>query len=76
MSRWFCEDPERTEISLEEKQIRDRLIAIMSRYTREMENYGYFGSNPGIPEGEYDEVAEDIMKEFGLNAGTKDTDIR
>lgn len=76
MSRWFCEDPEYTEISLEEKQIRDRLVAILSRYTTEMENYGYFGSNPGIPEDAYEDVADDIMKEFGLHAGTKDTDIR
>lgn len=76
MAKWYCEDPEYTEISLEDKLIRDRLIAIMAKYTQEMENYGYFGSNPGLPEDQYDEVAEEIMKEFGLYAGTKDTNIQ
>lgn len=43
-----------------------RLVQIMRRYTQEMEGYSYYGSNPGIPEDVYDEVAEEILKTFDL----------
>jgi hypothetical protein len=66
MARWYCEDKEYTEISKEEKAIRDRIIAVISRHTREMEGYSYFGSNPGISEDDYEDIAEDIMIEFGI----------
>jgi hypothetical protein len=66
MSRWFSEDAEYTEISKEEKAQRDRIVAIIARYTTEMEGYSYFGSNPGVPEDDYEDIADDIMKEFGI----------
>lgn len=66
MSRWFSEDPEFTQISLEDKIKRDRLIEIISRYTTEMEGYSYFGSNPGIKEDDYEDIADVIMKEFDI----------
>lgn len=44
----------------------NRMMQIMDRFTTEMEGYSYFGSNPGIPEDVYDEVAEEIIKEFGV----------
>ena len=66
MARWFSEDPEFTEISKEEKAVRDRIVAVIASYTRDMENYSYYGSNPGVPEDEYEDIAEDIMKEFGI----------
>jgi hypothetical protein len=43
-----------------------RVIQIMAKYTQEMENYGYYGSNPGIKEDEYDEIAEEIVAAFGI----------
>ena len=63
MARWFSEDPEFSEISPSEKAIRDRIVAVMARYTHEM---SYSGSNPGVAEEDYEDIAEDIMKEFGL----------
>lgn len=66
MARWFSEDPEFSEISPAEKAIRDRIVAVMARHTQEMEGYSYYGSNPGISEDDYEDIAEDIMKEFGL----------
>lgn len=65
-ARWFSEDPEYSEITPEEKAIRDRIIAIISRYTREMEADSYYGSNPGVPEDDYEDVADEIMVEFGI----------
>lgn len=65
-SRWFSEDPEYSEITPEEKAIRDRIIAIISGYTREMEADFYYGSNPGVPVNDYEDVADEIMIEFGI----------
>ena len=66
MARWFSEDPEFTQISAEDKAKRDRIVAIINSYTREMEGYSYFGSNPGVPEDDYEDIADDIMREFGV----------
>lgn len=33
---------------------------VLTKWTREMENYSYYGSNPGVSEYDYDEVAEDL----------------
>jgi hypothetical protein len=66
MARWFSEDAEYTEISKEEKAQRDRIVSIIARHTREMEGYSYFGSNPGVAEDDYEDIADDIMKEFGI----------
>lgn len=66
MARWFSEDPEFSEISPAEKAIRDRIVAVMAKHTQEMEGYSYYGSNPGIAEEDYEDIAEELMKEFGL----------
>lgn len=66
MTRWYSTDPEYTEISTKEKIIRDRIIDIINKHTREMEGYSYFGSNPGVSVDDYEDVADDIMKEFGI----------
>jgi len=66
MARWFSEDPEYSEISPAEKAIRDRIVAVMARHTQEMEGYSYYGSNPGIAEEDYEDIADELMKEFGL----------
>ena len=63
MARWFSEDPEYSEITPAEKAIRDRIVAVMAKYTQEM---SYSGHNPGIEEDAYEDIAEDIMKEFGI----------
>lgn len=66
MAKWYSEDPEYTQISKQDKAKRDRIIAIMDKYTRDMENYGYFGSNYGMPQDDYEDAAEEIMAEFGI----------
>ena len=66
MTRWFSEDPDYSEITPAEKAIRDRIVAVMAKYTPEMEGYSYYGSNPGIKEDDYEDIAEDLMKEFGI----------
>ena len=66
MARWYCEDTAYTEISKEEKDLRDKIVAILAEYTCEMENYSYYGSNPGIKEDDYEDVAEAIMAYFKL----------
>lgn len=66
MARWYSEIPEYSKISLEEKLLRDRIIRIMSEWTREMEGYSYFGSNPGISEDDYEDVADEILLAFNV----------
>ena len=66
MARWFSEDPEYSKITPEEKATRDRIIAIISSYSREMEGYSYFGSNPGVREDDYEDVADEIMQAFNI----------
>lgn len=66
MSKYYSEDPEYTQISLTDKLTRDKIEAILKTFTREMENYSYYGHNPGISEDDYDEVAETLMDEFKL----------
>lgn len=66
MSKYYSPDEEYTQISLQDKLVRDKIEAILGTFTREMEGYSYYGSNPGISEDEYDDVAEAIMTELGL----------
>lgn len=42
-------------------EIRAIIVGVLNEYTTEMEGYSYFGSNPGVPEDVYNEVAEDIV---------------
>ena len=66
MSKYYSVDPEYTQMSHTEKDIRDKIEAILGKFTREMEGYSYFGSNPGIQQDDYDEVAEAIMSAFNM----------
>jgi hypothetical protein len=66
MTRYFSEDPEYTQISAVDKAIRDRIIAVIAKHTQEMEGYCYFSSKPGVSEDDYEDIADDIMVEFGI----------
>jgi antibiotic biosynthesis monooxygenase (ABM) superfamily enzyme len=44
----------------------NRIMKIFDSYTRDMEHYSYYGSNPGVPEDEYEDIAEEIIKEFDI----------
>lgn len=65
MARWFNEDPEYSQITAEDKAKRDRIVAIIARYTTEMD-YSQFGCNPGVPEDDYEDIADEIMAEFKI----------
>ncbi len=64
--RYYSEHPEYSGISKEDKAVRDRIVAIIDRFTQEMEHYGYYGSNPGVERDDYEEIADEIMIEFGI----------
>jgi hypothetical protein len=67
MAKWFCSsEPSAGEISTTDYLTRQKIESILERYTRDMENYSYYGSNMGVSENVYDDVAEDIMSELGL----------
>ena len=69
MARYYSEIGEEfgtNTMTKQEHEIRERIVAIMSRHTQEMEGYSYYGSNPGISEDDYEDVADDIMIEFGI----------
>jgi hypothetical protein len=66
MAKWYSEDPEYSSISKVDYDVRLVIEKVLAEYTREMEGYSYYGSNPGIPEDVYDDVAEDIMTKLNL----------
>ncbi|MNF51330.1 hypothetical protein D3C85_737380 [compost metagenome] len=64
-ARWYKEyDPETSEISLEDKLLRDKLVALMMEYSQEMENYSYYGHNPGVPDDNLEDIADAILLKF------------
>lgn len=66
MALYFSEYPNGSDISLENKLLRDKIINVIATYTREMEGYSYFGSNPGVSEDDYEDIAEELMTELNL----------
>lgn len=73
MAKWFCSsEPSAGEISTSDYLTRQKIEAILERYTKDMENYSYYGSNMGCSENDYDDIAEDIMTELELWEDDKD----
>lgn len=66
MTRYYSEYPEYSKISKEEYELRNKIIAVLEQFTREMEGYSYYGSNPGISEDDYEDVAEAILLGFDV----------
>lgn len=54
------------EMTEAEKVNAKRIDDILKHFTQEMEGYSYFGSNPGISEDDYEDVADQIMSALGL----------
>lgn len=66
MAKWYCEDPEYSKCSKAEFDIREKIVSIMARYTRDMESaYGYGLAN-GMPEDDYEDAAEEIIAAFNM----------
>lgn len=71
-ARWYREyDPETSEISLEDKLLRDKLVALISEYVQEMEGYSYYGSNPGVPLDSIEDVADAIIVKFKVEGDSE-----
>jgi hypothetical protein len=66
MARWYSEDSDFTEISKEEKEVRDRIVEIMNRYSRDMSRSNYYSSDYGVQEDDFEDVADKIMREFKI----------
>ena len=66
MAKWYCEDPEYSKCSKAEFEMREKIVAIMAKYTSTF--YGGYGysSEQGIKEDEYEDAAEAIMEAFGM----------
>ena len=73
MARWYSEDAEYSKISKAEKELRDKLVAVIAKYTQEMEGYSYFGSNPGVEEEDYEEIADDLLLLFDIKEKQNDS---
>lgn len=41
------------------------VMNVLNDFTREMENYCYYGSNPGISFDDYEDLANALIKKFG-----------
>jgi len=66
MARWYSEIQEYSQMTKEEKDIRDKIVEIMSKHTMDMSNSHFHGSEYGIREDDYEDVADEIMKEFKI----------
>ena len=49
----------------EQRNLRDQILEVLCSHTREMEGYSYFGSNPGVSQGDYEEIAYEILDMLG-----------
>lgn len=45
---------------------RAKIQEVLESFKTEMEGYSYYGSNPGIPEDSFDEVAKMIIEKMGI----------
>ena len=62
MAKWFCEsDPSAGQISEKDYNVRRAIELVLEKYTRDMENYSYYGCNMGCSENDYDDIAEEVM---------------
>lgn len=66
MAKWHSENPEYSQISEKDYITRCKIEAAIAEYTREMDGYSYCGTNPGVSEEDYDDVAESIMTTLDL----------
>lgn len=64
MVRGYSVDDGCSQILVDEKFLRDKIIKVIQRCTKEMEGYSYFGSNPGVSEEDYEDASDEIMLEF------------
>lgn len=59
-----------TNLDALKEKMRVGLIKALKNHTKEMEGYSYYGSNPGVSEDDYEDVADEfldniVLKEVG-----------
>ena len=66
MAKWYCENPEYSVCSQAEFEVREKIVAIMAKYTSTF--YGGYGysSEQGMKEEDYEDAAEAIIEAFGM----------
>lgn len=66
MAKYYNEDPEYSKCSKAEFEMREKIVAIMARYTSTFyAGYGY-SSEEGMKEEDYEDAAEAIIEAFGI----------
>lgn len=66
MAKYYSEDKEYTQISEKDYSIRSLIEKVMEEYNRDLSTDHWYGSNYGVPESCFDDVAEAIMTELNL----------
>ncbi len=50
----------------ENRTLKNRIIAIISNYSQDMENDSCLDANFGVPEDNFEDIANDLIKEFNI----------
>lgn len=58
---WWMKDGKWQQMTEEESKLFSLLCKMMEAHVTEMEGYSYYGSNPGIPESNIEDIAEEMM---------------
>lgn len=66
MAKYYSEDKEYTQMTIGEHLIRNRIENILVTNSTDLSNSHWHGSNYGVPESCFDDVAEAIMTELNL----------
>ena len=68
MSKWYHIDPEYSQMSKADFDIRTKIVSMMEEHMRDMNNSYHCSPALGIPEDRFEDVAETIMATFKLNS--------
>lgn len=66
MAKYYNEDPEYSKCSKAEFEMREKIVAIMSKYTTTFHRGYGCGSDDGMDAEDYEDAAEAIMEAFGM----------
>lgn len=66
MAKFYSEDPEYTKMTIADLLLRNRIHNILESNNIDLSNSHWHGSNYGVPENAFEDVAEEIMTELGL----------
>jgi hypothetical protein len=67
MAKYYSEFPEWSQMTKEEFEMREKIIAVIKEHTRQVGYSTWDGhSEDGVSEDDYDEVADSIMEAFTI----------